>query len=72
MVEKFRGILKNAFFERFYLYKKNVQAVITSAFERFICDPAGTRTQDPIIKSDVLYQLSYEIPYYFLKTISYF
>ena len=24
-------------------------------------DPAGTRTQDPIIKSDVLYQLSYEI-----------
>ena len=27
----------------------------------FICDPVGTRTQDPIIKSDVLYQLSYEI-----------
>ena len=25
------------------------------------CDPAGTRTQGPIIKSDVLYQLSYEI-----------
>jgi hypothetical protein len=25
------------------------------------CDPVGTRTQDPIIKSDVLYQLSYEI-----------
>ena len=24
-------------------------------------DPAGTRTQGPIIKSDVLYQLSYEI-----------
>ncbi len=24
-------------------------------------DPVGTRTQDPIIKSDVLYQLSYEI-----------
>ena len=24
-------------------------------------DPAGTRTQDPIIKSDVLYQLSYKI-----------
>ena len=26
-----------------------------------ISDPAGTRTQGPIIKSDVLYQLSYEI-----------
>gem|GEM_PF-2713503 len=26
-----------------------------------LCDPAGTRTQGPIIKSDVLYQLSYEI-----------
>lgn len=25
----------------------------------FFSDPAGTRTQDPIIKSDVLYQLSY-------------
>ena len=25
------------------------------------CDPAGIRTQDPIIKSDVLYQLSYGI-----------
>jgi hypothetical protein len=24
-------------------------------------DPAGIRTQDPIIKSDVLYQLSYGI-----------
>src|SRR5689334_9767530 len=33
------------------------------------CDPAGTRTQDPIIKSDVLYQLSYEIN---LKTYNYF
>jgi hypothetical protein len=25
------------------------------------CDPAGTRTQDPNIKSVVLYQLSYKI-----------
>ena len=23
------------------------------------CDPAGVRTQDPILKRDVLYQLSY-------------
>ena len=26
-----------------------------------ICDPAGIRTQDPIIKSDMLYRLSYRI-----------
>ena len=25
-----------------------------------LCDPAGTRTQDPYIKSVLLYQLSYE------------
>jgi hypothetical protein len=25
------------------------------------CDPTGARTQDPIIKSDVLYQLSYRV-----------
>ena len=27
----------------------------------FFSDPAGIRTQDPIIKSDVLYQLSYGV-----------
>jgi hypothetical protein len=27
----------------------------------FKCDPAGTRTQDPYIKSVLLYQLSYGI-----------
>ena len=27
----------------------------------YFCDPAGTRTQGPNIKSVVLYQLSYEI-----------
>ena len=33
-------------------------------FENFgfrLCDPAGTRTQDPYIKSVLLYQLSYGI-----------
>jgi hypothetical protein len=25
------------------------------------CDLTGARTQDPIIKSDVLYQLSYQV-----------
>jgi hypothetical protein len=28
-------------------------------FGGFFCDPAGIRTQDPILKRDVLYQLSY-------------
>ena len=28
---------------------------------KLFCDPAGARTQDPIIKSDMLYQLSYGI-----------
>ena len=31
-------------------------------FEVLLCDPAGARTQDPNIKSVVLYQLSYGIP----------
>ena len=30
-------------------------------FDCFWCDPAGARTQDPNIKSVVLYLLSYEI-----------
>ncbi len=29
--------------------------------EGFSCDPAGIRTQDPLIKSEMLYQLSYGI-----------
>jgi len=29
------------------------------------CDPAGTRTQGPYIKSVLLYQLSYEIAFVF-------
>jgi hypothetical protein len=29
-----------------------------------ICDPTGARTQDPIIKSDVLYQLSYRVIFF--------
>ena len=30
-------------------------------FALTFCDPAGTRTQDPMIKSQLLYQLSYGI-----------
>jgi hypothetical protein len=26
-----------------------------------VCDLAGTRTQDPILKRDMLYQLSYQV-----------
>ena len=37
--------------------KHNVRAVFYFVF----CDPAGTRTQDPYIKSVMLYQLSYGI-----------
>lgn len=31
------------------------------------CDPTGARTQDPIIKSDVLYRLSYRVKFNFLN-----
>ena len=35
---------------------------------RFFSDPAGTRTQDPYIKSVLLYQLSYRIKDFNLGT----
>jgi hypothetical protein len=38
-------------------------------FRRGLCDPAGARTQDPYIKSVLLYQLSYRVP--FLKGCKY-
>ncbi len=34
---------------------------LLSGFDIKFCDPAGIRTQDPNIKSVMLYQLSYEI-----------
>lgn len=34
---------------------------VSPSFGLFFSDPAGARTQDPIIKSDVLYLLSYGI-----------
>ena len=39
------------------LIKQKRPALIASLF----CDLAGIRTQDPILKRDVLYLLSYEI-----------
>ena len=51
------------------VFKTKKDAAIASFFmtpvEPF-CDPAGIRTQDPIIKSDVLYQLSYRVCNHFL------
>src|ERR1700755_2643025 len=47
-----------------YGHKKAPKLICLEAFVSISiksCDPAGTRTQGPIIKSDVLYQLSYEI-----------
>ena len=38
--------------------KQQRRCIATSLF---FCDLAGIRTQDPIIKSDVLYQLSYQV-----------
>ena len=39
----------------------NKKKVSIIKIETFFCDPAGARTQDPNIKSVVLYQLSYWI-----------
>ena len=36
------------------------EAIISDSLFIFFCEPAGTRTQDPYIKSVMLYQLSYE------------
>ena len=35
--------------------------LLAQTFWSKICDPTGARTQDPIIKSDVLYRLSYRV-----------
>ena len=40
---------------------KNPVNYYLQGFQFAFCDPAGTRTQGPNIKSVVLYQLSYEI-----------
>ena len=37
------------------------EKTIKKAKVQSLCDPAGTRTQDPYIKSVLLYQLSYGI-----------
>ena len=41
--------------------QKSLKRFIGLCFRQLHCDPAGTRTQGPNIKSVMLYQLSYEI-----------
>ena len=48
----------------FFCQVENLRSLIKKSFpamEKPACDSAGARTQDPLIKSQVLYQLSYEI-----------
>ena len=52
---------KKPFFLNFKMHKKSLKDKIFKAF----CDPAGTRTQGPYIKSVLLYQLSYRIIAFF-------
>ena len=40
---------------------KKIKTKKAKPFDLAFCDSAGTRTQDPYIKSVLLYQLSYEI-----------
>lgn len=54
---RFLGILWN---DKDGLRRRSVKQKSLSLREAF-CDPAGARTQDPDIKSVVLYQLSYRI-----------
>ena len=39
----------------------------SSRYARHFSDPTGARTQDPIIKSDVLYRLSYRVIFSYLE-----
>jgi hypothetical protein len=41
--------------------KAKEKSVVSKNPQRFFCDLAGIRTQDPILKRDVLYQLSYQV-----------
>lgn len=55
--------------------KNLAEQLVCEVFDFLIltCDPAGTRTQDPYIKSVLLYRLSYEIlKTYFLPVLKAF
>ncbi len=48
-------------------HKKNLlQNLFVTGFKN--CDPAGARTRDPLIKSQMLYQLSYWINLMFISS----
>ncbi len=42
----------------------------SSGFLFFLCDPAGARTRDPLLKRQMLYQLSYRIAFGTAKIIA--
>ncbi len=49
--------MKNDRFDgRFFIINTNKKKKVSSTF--FVCDSPGARTQDPILKRDVLYLLS--------------
>ena len=43
--------------------------MLVLSFRLLLSDPAGTRTQDPYIKSVLLYQLSYQIKTFLFQTL---
>jgi hypothetical protein len=51
---------KNSFYTE-GVNEKSVASMNLQRFIFFLCDLAGIRTQDPLIKSQMLYQLSYQI-----------
>ena len=61
--------------KRLFIWLKIKKGQVIKITQPF-CDPTGARTQDPIIKSDVLYQLSYRVIIPFLnggaKIVSFF
>ena len=52
------------------IYNVNEKHKKTSVIRGLFCDPAGTRTQGPNIKSVVLYQLSYEVGFFGVQKYS--
>ena len=42
-----------------FFYKKNSK--LKNVWSLYECDRAGARTQDPLLKREMLYQLSYQV-----------
>ena len=63
------SVNKNQFLPQCFTYvvpktKNALQVNNLQSVNSIFCDPAGTRTQDPYIKSVLLYQLSYQFNFY--------